>query len=313
MSSSISSDRKGIILAGGKGTRLEPLTRVVCKQLLPVYDKPMIYYPLSTLMLSGVRDILIITNPEDLDCFQRILGDGSHLGMNLQYANQDQPRGLADAYRVGASFIDRSPSVLILGDNLFHAHGMCELLRRASTREDGATIFAYSVNDPERYGIVELDAEDRPTSLVEKPKNPKSHLAVPGLYFYDSDVVDVVADLKPSPRGELEITDVNRVYLEWGRLHVERLGRGVAWLDTGTPDSLADASTFVQMIESRQGLKIACLEEVAYLMDFITLDQLYKLAEGYKSDYGQYIRQIADDHRTLSKPAAQYAAAMRGL
>ncbi len=284
---------KGIILAGGSGTRLHPMTLVTSKQLMPVYDKPMIYYPLSTLMLAGIRDILIISTPSDLPKFQALLGDGSKWGISLSYAEQPSPDGLAQAYIIGADFIGDSPSCLILGDNIFYGHGVNELFKTAIERNDGATVFAYHVSDPERYGVVEFDKNMRALSIEEKPPEPKSNWAVTGLYFYDKDVVDIAANLKPSARGELEITDVNRVYLERGKLSVQKLGRGFAWLDTGTPDSLLDASEYVATLERRQGFKISCPEEIAFRLGFIDAQQLTCLAESYrKSSYGQYLSKI---------------------
>lgn len=281
---------KGIILAGGSGTRLHPMTLVTSKQLMPVYDKPMIYYPLSTLMLAGIREILIISTPKDLPNFQSLLGDGSKWGISLSYAEQPSPDGLAQAYIIGADFVGDSPSCLILGDNIFYGHGVSDLFKNASARNDGATVFAYHVSDPERYGVVEFDKDMKAISIEEKPAQPKSNWAVTGLYFYDKDVVDIAANLKPSARGELEITDVNRVYLERGRLSVQELGRGYAWLDTGTPDSLLDASEFVATLERRQGFKICCPEEIAYRQGYINLEDLIRLGQAYgKSTYGKYI------------------------
>ena len=290
---------KGIILAGGVGTRLFPVTSVVSKQLLPVFDKPMIYYPLSTLMFAGIRDILIITTPQDLPLFERLLGDGSDFGLRFTYAGQDQPRGLADAFIVGAKFVGADRVALVLGDNIFYGHGLPELLARASARGRGATVFGYAIDTPEQYGVVELDEDGRALSIEEKPIKPKSNIAVTGLYFYDNDVVRIAADLKPSRRGELEITDVIRAYLDRGDLFVELLGRGFAWLDTGTHASLVEASHFIQVLEQRQGLRIACPEEIALRLGYITLDHFEKLAERYaKSSYGQYLLGI---HRSFTK------------
>jgi glucose-1-phosphate thymidylyltransferase len=285
---------KGIILAGGSGTRLSPLTIAVSKQLLPVYDKPMIYYPLSTLILAGIRDIMIITTPDDQVLFHRLLGDGSSFGIRIVYAVQPEPRGLADAFIIGREFIGRDRVALILGDNIYFGDGLASLLASAAAREEGATIFGYIVSDPERYGVVELAPDGRATSIEEKPKAPRSNLAVTGLYFYDNGVVDIAAAIKPSPRGEIEITDVNRAYLERGRLNVEIMGRGYAWLDTGTHDSLMDAGQFVEILEQRQGVRISCPEEIAYHKGFIDRGQLLASAERYaKSGYGQYLRAIA--------------------
>jgi glucose-1-phosphate thymidylyltransferase len=298
---------KGIILAGGSGTRLYPVTMVVSKQLLPVFDKPMIYYPLATLMLAGIREILIITTPQDRPLFERLLGNGSDLGLELCYASQDKPRGLADAFIVGRKFVGNDDVALILGDNIFHGSGLSELLSRAAMRIGEATVFGYVVNEPGQYGVIELNAHGQPVSIEEKPIAPKSNIAVTGLYFYDNDVLDIAASLKPSARGELEITDVNRTYLERGDLHVEVLGRGIAWLDTGTHETLVEASHFVQILEQRQGLRIACVEEIALRLRYIDVDQFHRLAQrAAKSGYGKYLLSM---HRQFvampSDPARQ--------
>jgi glucose-1-phosphate thymidylyltransferase len=280
----------GIILAGGSGTRLYPVTRGVCKQLVPVYNKPMIYYPLATLMLAGIRDILIITTPEDADSFHRLLGDGADLGISLSYAVQPSPDGLAQAFVIGRTFVGSRRVALALGDNIFYGHGLPDVLQAAAARDTGATVFGYEVRDPERYGVVEFDVDGRAISLEEKPVAPRSHWAVTGLYFYDNTVLDIAAHLQPSPRGELEITDVNRVYLGRGDLHVERFGRGFAWLDTGTHESLLQASQFVQTIEERQGLMLACVEEIAWRMGYIDAAQVERIATPMrKNSYGQYL------------------------
>jgi glucose-1-phosphate thymidylyltransferase len=286
---------KGIILAGGRGTRLHPLTRSLSKQLLPVYDKPMIYYPLSMLMLAGMREILVISTPEDLPLFRRLLGNGEDWGLRFAYTEQDQPRGLADAFRLGADFVDGEPSCLILGDNLFFGHGLPTTLRRAASLTEGAVIFAYAVRDPERYGVVAFDSEGRALSLEEKPAHPKSPYAVPGIYFYDAQVTELAAHLKPSARGELEITDLNRLYLERGQLRVELLGRGVAWLDAGTHESLMQSAAFVQTVQERQGLMISCPEEIAYRMGYIDAKQLHRLAGGINNAYGAYLLRLLDE------------------
>jgi glucose-1-phosphate thymidylyltransferase len=285
---------KGILLAGGSGTRLHPITRVVSKQLLPIYNKPMVYYPLSTLMLAGIRNILVISTPSDLDLFRRLLGDGSQLGLQLEYAVQPRPEGLAQSFLIGARFVGQSAVALALGDNIFYGNDLPEILRRASARTSGATVFGYTVRDPERYGVLGFDRDGSVTSIEEKPTAPKSSWAVTGLYFYDNQVLDIAAGLKPSARGELEISDVNRTYLEQGNLHVVRLGRGIAWLDTGTCESLLHAANFVQSIEERQGLMMACLEEISYRLGYITADAVRRLAEEVRGGYGRYLLEMLD-------------------
>ncbi|AKT37121.1 glucose-1-phosphate thymidylyltransferase RfbA [Chondromyces crocatus] len=289
---------KGIILAGGSGTRLDPLTRAVSKQLLPVYDKPMIYYPLSVLMLAGIRDMLIITTPDDAPQFQRLLGDGSQLGVSFSYATQPKPNGLAEAFLIGREFVAGGPSCLVLGDNIFHGAGLYDLLKTSREALDGCVLFGYRVQDPERYGVAELDEQGRVLSLEEKPTKPRSHIAVTGLYFYDEQVVDIAQGLRPSARGELEITDLNRAYVEQGRARLTLLGRGMAWLDTGTPESLLEAGQFVHVMEKRQGTHIACLEEIAFRMGTIDAGQLERLSHRYgKSQYGEYLRAVLREPR----------------
>lgn len=285
----------GILLAGGAGTRLHPVTRAVSKQLLPVYDKPMVYYPLSALMLAGIRDVLLISTPHDLPGFKRLLEDGSEWGISIQYAEQPKPEGIAQAFLIAEDFLRNRPVSLVLGDNLFYGQGFQPLLQKAASRTQGATIFGYPVRDPERYGVVEFSPDAKVISLEEKPKHPKSRYAVPGLYFYDSQVLEIARSLKPSPRGELEITDVNKVYLQRGALHCEQFTRGFAWLDTGTHESLLQAGNFIQTIEQRQGLRVACLEEIAYRKGYISREQLLTSAKRYPSSYGEYLKEVADD------------------
>ncbi len=291
---------KGIVLAGGSGTRLYPMTSSVSKQLMPVYDKPLVYYPLSVLMLMGVRDVLIITTPRDQEAFQHLLGDGSRFGLSFAYAAQPKPEGLAQALIIGARFVGNDRVALALGDNIFYGHGLPEILKRAAAREHGATIFGYRVSDPERYGVVELAPNGRPVAIVEKPKQPRSPYAVPGLYVYDNEVLEIAANVVPSARGELEITDVNRAYLQRGTLHVDLLGRGIAWLDTGTPRALMQAADFISAIEERQGLKVACLEEIAFDLGYIGAeDVLRSVAEAGSSDYGRYLKRVVEERAAV--------------
>jgi glucose-1-phosphate thymidylyltransferase len=297
---------KGIVLAGGAGTRLHPMTRVMSKQLLPVYDKPMVYYPLCTLMLAGIREILIISTPTDLPRFRDLLGDGKSWGMSLSYAEQPRPEGIAQAFLIGRDFIAGDSVALILGDNIFHGHGFSERLQAAARVQTGATVFAYYVKDPERYGVVEMDATGKAVNIEEKPRNPKSNFAVTGLYFYDHQVVGIAESLRASPRGELEITDLNKVYLQRGQLDVQAMGRGYAWLDTGTHESLAQASRFIEVIEQRQGLKISVPEEIAYRMGFVGLDELAALAEPLaRSEYGKYLLRVVEEERSAIPPGAR--------
>jgi glucose-1-phosphate thymidylyltransferase len=295
---------KGIILAGGSGTRLHPATRAVSKQLLPVYDKPMVYYPLSVLMLAGIRDILLISTPEDTPQYERLLGDGSQVGLSIRYTVQARPEGLAQAFILGREFVGADRVALVLGDNIFYGQGFQGMLKRAAARTAGATVFGYAVKDPQRYGVIELDDQGRPLSIVEKPVDPRSNYAVTGLYFYDNQVLDIAAGLKPSARGELEITDVNRAYLQRGQLHVELFGRGFAWLDTGTHESLLQAANFVETIEQRQGMKIACIEEIALAKGFIDAARFEALAREYKSSYGQYMLELLKRPGGLGRSSA---------
>lgn len=292
---------KGIVLAGGSGTRLHPITLATSKQLLPIYDKPMVYYPISALMLAGIREILLISTPADIDSFKRLLGDGQSLGIHIHYAVQPKPEGLAQAFIIGREFVGDDHVALVLGDNIFYGQGFQQMLARAASHAEGATVFAYGVKDPERYGVVEMGPDGKAMSLEEKPAKPRSNLAVTGLYFYDNQVVDIAANLKPSPRGELEITDVNREYLNRDQLRVERFSRGFAWLDTGTPESLLQAANFIEAIEQRQGLKVACLEEIALLKGFISEDELRKLATSMRNSYGQYLLDLLDRPELLSR------------
>lgn len=286
---------KGILLAGGSGTRLHPVTRAISKQLLPVYDKPMVYYPLSTLMLAGLRDVLLISTPDDLPQYQRLLGDGSQLGINIQYAEQPRPEGLAQAFLIGREFLGGEEACLVLGDNIFYGHGLTDSLQQAAKLEDGGTIFGYYVKDPERYGVVHYDDDGQVLGIEEKPAQPKSNYAVVGLYFYDKQICDIASEIKPSARGELEITSVNNAYLEMGKLRVEKLGRGTAWLDTGTHESLLQAGNFIETIENRQGLKVACLEEIAYQQGYISANDVLRMAhELEKTEYGQYLKNVIE-------------------